>query len=268
MPSKVKIICSAPSNGAMAVVEELRARGVEASKLAGINPIKRNSLVVAWGTETPAADLNGATAITAARDKYTTFVALNPTVPVPPFYRIQADVQRDRRRDDIWLARTRGGTGGSGIRVVRPGETMPAAELYVKYVPKSREFRLHMFRTPAGVECIHIQEKKKRRGVDQDRDEKLIRSHDNGWVFAENGLEISEALRTNLVSTCTRALEALGLDFGAFDVILDKEGTNVFVLEVNTRPGVESTSTRQAYAGAIQSWLRREEPRTARRVGG
>jgi biotin carboxylase len=248
MPSRIKLVCPAPSVGARAVVNKLNELGAIAKKVATWNPRLNRSLLVGWGSDVPGVDLNKPDAIRRARDKLNTFNALKQAeVPIPLYAETKAEAEAKRKRGDMWLARTRGGTGGSGIKVVRDGEPMPNAQLYVRYTPKQREFRTHVFRG----QVIHWQEKKKRNGVTQDNNQKLIRSHDNGWVFCENNLDISDTLRAKLAAVSARALTALGLDFAAFDLILSKDGRNVIVLEANTRPGVESNATATAYANAL-----------------
>jgi D-alanine-D-alanine ligase-like ATP-grasp enzyme len=48
------------------------------------------------------------------------------------------------------------------------------------------------------------------------------------------------------------AVAALGLDFGAVDIIEDKEG-NFYVLEINTAPGLEG-HTVTSYAKAFHGY--------------
>ena len=255
MASKIKLVCNAASDGARAVVAKLNELGTAAIKVRTFNPRLNRALLVAWGTDVDGVHLNKPDALRRARDKLTTFLTLNGAgVPVPKFFNVKAEAERARQAGDIWLARTRNGTGGSGITVVRDGVALPAAQLYVKYTPKQREFRAHVFRVPGqDPKVIHLQEKKRKQGVEQTNDQKLIRSHDNGWVFCEQNLDVSATLRAKIEQVSTAALTALGLDFAAFDLILTKDGRNVLVLEANTRPGVESSGTASAYAGAFIS---------------
>jgi glutathione synthase/RimK-type ligase-like ATP-grasp enzyme len=49
------------------------------------------------------------------------------------------------------------------------------------------------------------------------------------------------------------AVDAMNLDFGAVDIIMDTDN-NVFVLEVNSAPGLGNTETLEVYAKAIEDY--------------
>jgi hypothetical protein len=80
-----------------------------------------------------------------------------------------------------------------------------------------------------------------------------IRSHDNGWVFCREGVELPESVS----NTALRAVEALGLDFGAVDLAISKKG-KVCVFEVNTAPGIEGTTVTN-YTKAIKAYLEQQQ---------
>jgi glutathione synthase/RimK-type ligase-like ATP-grasp enzyme len=148
------------------------------------------------------------------------------------------------------LARaTATGSGGQGITVVRKGETVGRAAFYVKYIPKSAEYRLHV----VNGKVIFTQQKRRRNGVEQDDDQRLIRNHANGYVFAENKITFkSPTIQEALEKLAVESVKVLGLDFAAVDLIVDKQGNNVYFLEVNTRPGLESTRLINSYAEAFR----------------
>jgi D-alanine-D-alanine ligase-like ATP-grasp enzyme len=104
-----------------------------------------------------------------------------------------------------------------------------------------------------GVAAV-VQQKLRRSGqAQQDKDSLLIRSYDNGWVFAIDSItyassEIEEQVKQQAIA----AVKALGLDFGAVDVIVNKKGTKAYVLEVNTAPGIESPTVLAAYVAYIR----------------
>jgi glutathione synthase/RimK-type ligase-like ATP-grasp enzyme len=121
------------------------------------------------------------------------------------------------------------GHSGNGIVIIEPDETeVLMAPLYTQYIFKTKEFRVHV----VGSKVIDTQQKIK----DPDQEVKTwkVRSHANGFIFARNGI-VPSAGRDELAIA---AVHALGLDFGAVDIIEDKKG-NLFVLEVNTAPGLE-----------------------------
>lgn len=151
-------------------------------------------------------------------------------------------------KGQIWLARTNlRGSGGDGISVVRFGDTSPNAPLYVRYVPKATEYRVHV----VNGEAIFCQEKKRERESDQDKDQKLIRNYDNGWVFCLCKEEPPEGVKDAAVA----AINGLGLRHGAVDLILGKSDRLPYVLECNTAPGLSSPTLIAAYKEAFLKWL-------------
>jgi hypothetical protein len=97
---------------------------------------------------------------------------------------------------------------------------------------------------------LFVQEKRRERERERTADESLIRSHSNGWVFCREDVEISPML----IATARGAVEALGLDFGAVDIIYNQHENQYYVLEVNTAPGLEGQSVVD-YTRAINEWF-------------
>ncbi len=63
------------------------------------------------------------------------------------------------------------------------------------------------------------------------------------------------SLPSGLLNLGCHAVSALGLDFGAADIIQDKHG-KLYVLEVNTAPGLTSDDGVAVYANAFVAWDR------------
>jgi glutathione synthase/RimK-type ligase-like ATP-grasp enzyme len=125
------------------------------------------------------------------------------------------------------------GSGGRGITVHEPTahSTLLGNEvLWQKYVTKEREYRVHVFQG----RVIDTQIKRRRNGTDG----ALIRNLANGYVFCRDGIEPSND-RDNIAIA---AVAALGLDFGATDLIWNRRQNRYYVLEVNTAPGLEGTT--------------------------
>jgi glutathione synthase/RimK-type ligase-like ATP-grasp enzyme len=135
------------------------------------------------------------------------------------------------------------GHSGDGIVIIEPGSVLPTAPLYTQYVFKTKEFRVHV----VNGKVIDTQQKIK----DPTREPTTwkVRSHANGFIFARNGI-VSDPLRDQLA---VAAVSALGLDFGAVDIIQDKKG-QLFVLEINTAPGLEG-QTIDNYATAFRAYV-------------
>lgn len=142
------------------------------------------------------------------------------------------------------------GNSGAGIRIVNNTDdempnTLNAAPLYTKFLSKQAEFRVHVFKG----EVIDYIEKKKVSSERRDATfNAYISSINSGWVFCRTDVRDLPEVRTIAI----RAVQALGLDFGAVDVVLS-DGLP-FVLEVNTAPGLAGT-TLVKYANAIRRYM-------------
>ncbi len=144
--------------------------------------------------------------------------------------------------DGMFLARTNlFGHSGDGIVVCEDLEysMVPDAPLYVEYIPKVAEYRVIVVRAPSSSDneveytAVDMKQKKKKRDFEGERDE-YVWNCNSGYVFARNDIIFPRGLDTLGVSS----IKALGLDFGAVDIIEDADGT-LYVLEVNTAFGLE-----------------------------
>ena len=134
------------------------------------------------------------------------------------------------------------GHEGDGIVIVEPGQKLVDAPLYTHYIPKVREYRIHSTHSKAFATHMKIKDPK---NPEPPKTWK-VRSYVNGFIFQRNNIPKSLARDALAV----QAVATLGLDFGAVDIIEDKAG-KLYVLEVNTAPGIEGQTT-PAYAEAIK----------------
>lgn len=149
-------------------------------------------------------------------------------------------------RTSMWLARTLlNASCGKGIVVIRKTDPVPPAPLYVKYVPKREEYRVHVLNGQA----IFVQQKRRRSGIELTDDQKLIRNHGNGWVFCKESVVVSDETKDLAV----RAAASLGLQVAAVDMIIGKDDGLPYVLECNSKPGLESPALIAAYVEALTS---------------
>lgn len=141
------------------------------------------------------------------------------------------------------------GNSGAGIRLVEPDdeEGVRKAPLYVKYVPKKQEYRIHV----CGGEAVDIQRKARRKDVADEAINWKIRNHDNGFVFARNE---DGVVPQDVIIQSVNAVKILGLDFGAVDVIFNDKEQKAYVLEVNTAPGMAGT-TLEGYVGRFKDFI-------------
>ena len=132
-------------------------------------------------------------------------------------------------------------TNGRGIvEFQATDDVAPTAPLYVAYVPKKAEYRVHVFND----EVIDVQQKKKRAGAEEHNPR--IRNLSNGYVFCRNNLVLPDSLGDLGI----RAVRACGYLYGAVDIIYNEKQNKCYVLEVNSRPGIEG-STVDKYIQAI-----------------
>lgn len=135
------------------------------------------------------------------------------------------------------------GNSGAGIVFLEEAhleEPVVNAPLYVKYVPKKQEYRVHVFRG----EVVDVQRKARRKDVADENVNWKIRNHDNGFIFAR-GEALGDVPEDVLVQS-KLAVAACGLDFGAVDVIFSDKEQAAYVLEINSAPGL-SGSTLDGY---------------------
>jgi hypothetical protein len=133
-------------------------------------------------------------------------------------------------------------TNGRGIVEFDVGQgEVPRAPLYTAYIPKKAEYRVHVF----GGQVIDIQQKRKKRGHEGERDTR-VRNVQNGYVYCREGIAPPEDLKELAIN----AVKACAYQYGAVDVIYNEKQNKCFVLEVNSRPGLMGTTT-EKYADAL-----------------
>lgn len=134
---------------------------------------------------------------------------------------------------------------GRGIIIVEPGQTLPDASLYTKYVPKDSEWRIHIF----NGEVIDVQ--RKIRDPNREPTNWKVRSHESGFIYIRNTIDCPDGVFTQ----ARLAYNLSGLMFGAFDVIFNKKQNKAFILEGNTACGLEG-ATVEIYDNAFKKLLR------------
>ena len=124
------------------------------------------------------------------------------------------------------------------------------APLYTRAVRNHGEYRVHVF----DGDVILYQKKSRRvdeltgEVVTAEGEDADVRNLASNWIYRTGNLNRLERVEQLAIS----AVNALGLDFGAVDIIMDPSG-DVYVLEVNTAPGLGNEDTLQAYTDAFLS---------------
>ncbi len=142
------------------------------------------------------------------------------------------------------------GHGGVGIRIVEKDGQVLEAPLYVQYIPKRAEYRVHIFKTNEGIPyVIDIQQKVKPEGGQEPLNWQ-IRSHGNGFIYIRENIE---PIRQCVRNVAIQAMSVTDLHFGAVDVIYNSRQDQAYVLEINTAPGLEG-QTVISYADAFKEF--------------
>jgi hypothetical protein len=206
--------------------------------------------------------LNDVRAVTTAINKFSTFELLvNHQIPTLN-YRVPARNGEFVSDIDAWLAEdekiiardTVTGSGGRGLRVVTRREDIRRPQLITRYYPKTHEFRVHVFEG----QVIDFTQKRLRPEL-VGQAERLVRSHENGWIHAHTLDEFVGRQRDSIDRACVAAVAALGLRFGAVDILArfstkrNRPLKDFKVCEINTAPGLENSQTIEAYARAIDT---------------
>lgn len=208
---------------------------------------RTGDVVINWGHSSPERDigasrlLNQAVDISFISNKKLAFqVFQREGVPIP---RYSADKTVTWQGDTV-VRHKLTGHSGEGIEIVRAGAPLPDAPLYVEYIKKEDEYRVHVgVRTSetedgtgdAGTSIISIQRKARRLETPDEEVNWRVRNHDNGFVYVRGGVNPPPAV----MDAASRALVASGLDFGACDILWNEKQQRAYCLEINTAPGLE-----------------------------
>lgn len=157
-----------------------------------------------------------------------------------PEFTTDIEVARGWLRDGhrVVVRRTLTGHSGHGTMVCRGDDKLPQAPMYVKYIPKKQEYRVHVM----GGRIIDKQ-RKARKMFDPNPDWE-IRSHERGFVFSRQNVTLPECV----VDAALKVADAVGLDFAALDVIYNEASNRAYVLEANTAPGLEGSTIKNYIA--------------------
>ena len=231
---------------------------------------KDGDVIINWGCTSPSKNIpedafviNPFSAVENATDKLKAFHILSDKrVNVPP-YTTDLDLVSDWVENGYLVVGRKkvNGYGGEGIVLMENQDDIEECPLYTRYIPKKSEYRVHVVRD--NVIAVARKTLKK----DHPNKENInwrIRNLDGGFVFAywnERAEQEEQYVCPNEVMFQAReAVAALGLDFGAVDVIWNYKHRKAYVLEVNTAPGLGDNMC-EKYVSAINAYIHRpQEP--------
>lgn len=278
----IAIYKNGPSNGAVTLKNALGATLLK-SEGSSFRP-RADKLLINWGSSGAEARrlcglqgngrvMNRPEAVAIATNKLTTFQRLREAnVSIVPYYTRLQDALGHAEGGRIY-ARTRlQGSGGEGIHMIlHPSDAqaeearsedfpypvtflnddeddMPDAPLYtVGITGRRKEWRIHV----VDGQVILSQLKQRRQGFqDNENYTSLVRNVEAGWIYSVNFNRTENAECTVIEQLAIQAIQAIGLDFGAVDIV--SKGNTGYVLEVNTAPGLsDEGSALQAYTNAF-----------------
>lgn len=261
MPVRIRVLPYRQGSRSARVLAD--ALGGRVLKLEGSRFIPRmGDLIINWGNTNPPANvatvhgdytcLNDPNDIRRASNKLEFFqavAAVNPEL-IPPFYTNQEDIPDDAF--PIVCRTVLAGHSGAGIVIANQRNDLVPARLYVKYVRKQDEYRVHVGKTEPferdsnETSIIAVQRKARREGFENPNWQ--VRNHHNGFVFVRGGVNPPQPV----LDVAQQILRIVGLDFGAVDVIWNERQQRAYVLEVNTAPGLEGQTVTD-YANYFRS---------------
>ena len=202
----------------------------------------RNLLTIRWGTTRYSdmdtlskAILNPARSIFANLDKRNAHrLMYEAGVSVPLFWTSFNQARRASRELGCdFLRRRLHHMQGTDIIRLHPTDTLSSAKrsgYYVQLLAKTAEYRLHILNGT----CIGLAEKKPKDG---ERANQLIWNFENGWdliYYSREERESAAPHYAKMVEEATKACKAVGLNFGAVDLVM--VGSKPYILELNTSP--------------------------------
>lgn len=203
-----------------------------------------NKVVINWGASklpdevVKCVVLNAPEAVSEASNKRSFFEAVSNHCSAVPFTTEQAKALEWLEEGYTVVARTiLNGHSGQGIVLVEPGQELVNAPLCTKYIPKKHEYRVHVF----GNEVIDVQRKARKKDVPDGDVNWKIRNLAGGFIFAR-GEDVVGEVPADVKNQAVLSVAALGLDFGAVDVIFNEKEQKAYVVEVNTAPGLTGTT--------------------------
>lgn len=139
--------------------------------------------------------------------------------------------------------------GGLDIRLfLQPDDIKDfgPSDFYTRFVPRTTEYRTWIYRRR------HLATYEKIRKGGFRRRSTVNANYKNGFAFQ---LVPSESIPDGIRDIASRCIDALGLDFGAVDIMRGQD-QKLYVLEVNSAPGVEGEGRQaiQALARKIKRW--------------
>lgn len=239
-----------PYNPSSRSAKEL-SKGTGYKRVKHTGDVIRVDTLINWGSskidrKIEGAIINKPEAVAKASNKLSAFKLFKKKgVNIPDFTESLEEANKWLAEGSIVVARTKlKAHSGDGIIIYDPDEVpkgeIIATKLYTKYIPKAEEYRIHVFRG----EVFFVQRKARNKDVPDEKVNWRVRNHGNGFIYANQDVKLLNINQAH--QQAIEAVEALGLDFGAVDLVYNRKHNKHYVLEVNAAPGLTG-STLEAY---------------------
>lgn len=123
---------------------------------------------------------------------------------------------------------------GKGIYILDSGSEFKAAPVYTQYRKKKREYRVHVYKD----QVVQVLEKRKRKDFNEENRDTRIRNTANGYVFCSDGVVEPVGIRELALA----ASKVTNSDFRGVDIGFNEKLNELFVIEVNSAPGIQGTN--------------------------
>jgi glutathione synthase/RimK-type ligase-like ATP-grasp enzyme len=133
---------------------------------------------------------------------------------------------------------------GKGIIVMENPNEYVVCPVYTLYKKKKREFRVHVFKDT----IVSVVEKRKKTGWTDQRDTK-VRNLANGYIFCQQVENEPAGLRELALA----AAKVSPSDFRGVDIGYNERNDELFIIEVNSAPGITGTNIRKYVEGITQN---------------
>lgn len=246
------------SEGAKALKNSLGIKSIkhEGSKFVGAG----HKIVINWGgSQVPAQVakckvLNPPDRVAVVVDKLKFFkVVYDPLKTIVPEFttKYEEAVAWVGAGETVVARKVLNGHSGQGIVIMEKDkpDSLVKAPLYVKYIPKKEEYRVHVIFGKA----VDVQRKTLNKAWAEQPENKgkdinwKVRNLDNGFIYQRGGIAPSP----KVLEIACDAVKKVGLDFGAVDIVVHTKTGVPYVLEINSAPGLQG-QTIDSYTNAFK----------------
>lgn len=148
----------------------------------------------------------------------------------------------------VFGRKTLNGSEGHGIVIIDKINDLVDCPVYTKYKKKKMEFRVHIFKD----KLVTIVEKRKKQDWEGPSDSR-IRNLANGYVFCQE-LTIDAAMQKRVADFAVKCAKVTASDFKGVDLGYNAYNDDLFVIEVNSAPGIEGSNV-DKYVQVIKEFI-------------